>query len=714
MGVNWYGQLGDGTTIQRNSPVEMLSSGVQAVAAGGYHDLILKTDGSLWTVGQNMYGQLGDGTQTQRNFPVQILAGGVQAVSAGFEHSLILKTDGSLWAMGYNGYGQLGDGTTEWGCTSPVQILSSGVQAIAGGTSHSLILTTDSYLWTMGNNDSGQLGDGTLSGQIWPELVAANVLKIAAGGSQSLLVASGNVVYAPTFSAQAASRTIVDGNSISFAVTAAGVPLPTYQWQLSTDGGSDWANLSNSGLYSGATMNTLTITGATTAMSGYRYRCLASNWVARNVASNAAALTVVLSDQAFLQQLFLDVLGRQIDSGAATAFRVALDGGESRADVLGDLLASAEYSQRQIEPVIRLYYAAFARMPDYTGLQNWSNTLQVGTYTLTSAADYFATSPEFLQTYGRLTDTQYVTLLYANVLGRAPDQTGLQTWLSLLAGGASRGAVLVSFSESTEFQANMVNQVEIIRLYDMLLKRAPTAAELQNWIDCLDGDDQTETLYAQGYPSGLSNAEYVKAVFNGFLRRDADTGALSSFGSALDAGTLTHGGLANALLRSAEFSQFVGPVSRLYFSAFRRVPDQPGLDNWVDYMRAGNILESVADAFVVSPEFQLTYGSLDDTQYVILLYENVLGRKPDPAGLATWTGNLSSGWTRGQVLIGFSESREAIQLLAPRIRTFLHYFAFLNRAPTQRELDYWTTYLATLDDRMRDDLLADPAFDRGG
>ena len=96
-------------------------------------------------------------------------------------------------------------------------------------------------------------------------------------------------------------------------------------------------------------------------------------------ATTTQTVTVTgLPDQAFLQQLFLDVLGRPIDSGALTSFGAALAGGESRAAALGGLLTSTEYTNRQIEPVIRLYYAAFARCPDYAGLQNWSNALQAG------------------------------------------------------------------------------------------------------------------------------------------------------------------------------------------------------------------------------------------------------------------------------------------------------------------------------------------------
>jgi hypothetical protein len=242
----------------------------------------------------------------------------------------------------------------------------------------------------------------------------------------------------------------------------------------------------------------------------------------------------------------------------------------------------------------------------------------------------------------------------------------------------------------------------------------PTTAELQTWLGFLQGYDQTDIFFAQGYPAGLDPSDYVQLVFQGFLRKPADPDSLSAFGNALTAGTVSHGSLVNTLLTSAEFNAYVAPVSRLYLAAFRRVPDASGLDNWVSYARAGNSLQSAADAFVASAEFQLTYGSRNDTQYVTLLYENVLGREPDPTGLATWTEALSSGWTRGQVLIGFSESPEGIGLFAPTVRTFLHYFTFLDATPTQSDLDYWKSNLATLDGQMRDDLLADPAFTNGG
>jgi sugar lactone lactonase YvrE len=72
-----------------------------------------------------------------------------------------------------------------------------------------------------------------------------------------------------------------------------GEPVPTYQWQLSTDGGNTWSFLADGAPYSGTATGTLTITGATPAMSGYEYECLASNSVQSNVASVAATLSVV-------------------------------------------------------------------------------------------------------------------------------------------------------------------------------------------------------------------------------------------------------------------------------------------------------------------------------------------------------------------------------------------------------------------------------------
>src|SRR5208282_5740187 len=136
--------------------------------------------------------QLGDGTYGNpstlyaTNIPEQIVASNVTAIAAGQDFSFFLKSDGSLWAMGDNNYGQLGDGTTDNGnyeTNLPEQIVANGVTAIAAGAYHSLFLKSDGSLWAMGANESGELGDGTYNTTNLPEqIVASGVTAIAAGG----------------------------------------------------------------------------------------------------------------------------------------------------------------------------------------------------------------------------------------------------------------------------------------------------------------------------------------------------------------------------------------------------------------------------------------------------------------------------------------------------------------------------------------------------
>src|SRR2546422_8652574 len=83
------------------------------VSAGDSHTVALKSDGTLWAWGFNTNGQLGDGTTTSRPSPVQTgTEASWMAVSAGGNHTVALKSDGTLWAWGYNRSGEVGDGTT--------------------------------------------------------------------------------------------------------------------------------------------------------------------------------------------------------------------------------------------------------------------------------------------------------------------------------------------------------------------------------------------------------------------------------------------------------------------------------------------------------------------------------------------------------------------------------------------------------------------------
>ena len=236
--------------------------------------------------------------------------------------------------------------------------------------------------------------------------------------------------------------------------------------------------------------------------------------------------------------------------------------------------------------VFRLYGATLGRSPDTIGLRNWADAIRGNSLTLFNAVDGFTSSAEFQMKYGSPEPTTFVKMLYANVLQREGEPSGVASWVEAMNRGMTKSQVVLGFSESAE----------------NTMRTTPTIQQ------------------------GLWIVDDHAAI-----------------------------------------------VARLYDAALDRQADGPGIKGWTDAFKEGMSLKAMADGFTGSTEFQMKYGALDDVSFVRQIYRNVLDREGEQSGVDAWIGGIKGGMSRADVVVGFSESQEHQNKMAPYIDNGIWY-----------------------------------------
>jgi alpha-tubulin suppressor-like RCC1 family protein len=200
-GGNFAGQLGNGASSNKNSPVQIAGSWTQ-VMASLYFTAGIRSDGTLWSWGWNSTGELGNSVPAGQDSscycssPVQVtVANSWSQVSTGYYHMGAISTTGALYLTGLGYDGQLGNGSSNY-ITTLTQVGTSSWSQVSCGSYHTLAIGIDGSLWGTGWNAYGQLGNnGTSSRSTLVQIGTQSWSQISAGNSNSAAIRSDGTLW---------------------------------------------------------------------------------------------------------------------------------------------------------------------------------------------------------------------------------------------------------------------------------------------------------------------------------------------------------------------------------------------------------------------------------------------------------------------------------------------------------------------------------------
>ncbi len=658
-GLNPDGQIGDGSTADRLTPVDVtgLASGVAAISADKHHTCALTTTGGVKCWGLNATGQLGDGSTTQHLAPTDVtgLTSGAAAISAGGDHTCALTTAGGAKCWGANFGGQIGDNTTTRRLT-PVDVagLTSGVAAISLGSAYTCAVTTAGGAKCWGFNNSGQVGDNSTTDRLAPVDVTgltSGVAAISVGAFHACVrtTSGGAKCWGGFNTGQIGDNTRVQrlapvdvtGLTSGVAAIAGGFG---HTCAITTSGGAKcWGGNFNgevgdntrtqrlapvdvAGLTSGAAAISpgTSHTCALTTAGGVK--CWGWNMDGR-LGDGAVAVTLIpatVVDENYVPLVVgaasvlaaspasLDFGGQSMNT-TAPALAVTLTNGGTGTVTISAVTASTHFAVTHNCATLAPGASCAASVgftPMVQGSLGGTLGIAVGGGTLTVP----------LSGTG---ERSLVTHYYRSILRRAPDAGGKTFW----------------DAEAARVQALGVNVNEV-------------------WF-ALAGSFYGSAEYAA---QGRDNAGYVTDMYNTFFNRAPDAAGLTYWAGLLASGMPREVVLASFMF-SSEFTTFtqaifgaaatrkeVDTVVDFYRGILGRLPDDGGFGYWLQLFRqaqcqgAGAVsaqAESISSQYANSPEYGARNRS--NAQFVGDMYNAFLRRGGDLAGVQYWLGQLDSG-----------------------------------------------------------------------
>jgi hypothetical protein len=252
----------------------------------------------------------------------------------------------------------------------------------------------------------------------------------------------------------------------------------------------------------------LSVTGTSTTVTGlaseasYRFTVAATNSGGTGPDSPKSASAKAGSPDigpfttlaSFVSRQYLDVIGKAPSSAEVNGRREALATGTLTPAGYLTALRRGSDATTNVDPVTRLYRAAFLRIPDRGGLDHWVYAKRQG-QSLTQISEVFARSSEFKARYGTLGNRAFVERLYVNVLGRPGDPGGINYWTGLLdSRKKTRGQIITGMSESNQYKLAQAAEVDTSVLYIAMLRRPPTADEFGAAVSALEGGSTVGAL----------------------------------------------------------------------------------------------------------------------------------------------------------------------------------------------------------------------------